>query len=150
MSKNYAAGAPFGDNGNTAFGADSPAPFKAIAAYAGENSAASSVISLTHNTTAIEISATGFTGFMRWIGTGDGEGSVFANASVMNFDHVIPAGTVRRFVVPIESGVNTTYGATITSVQGQNRALGLYQRVAYRAMGIGSVFLNEYGNSNSY
>lgn len=149
MAKNYAAGGGIGDNG-LPVKANNPAPFKAIATYADENGAASSVITLTQNTTAIEIAAQSAPALMRWVGTADSEASVFGNASIMNFDHVIPANTVRRFVVPIESGANTTFGATITSVQGQNREYGLFRRVAFASNGISSVYLTEYGKSNSY
>ena len=149
MAKNYAAGGPVGDNGMFV-GALTPAPYKAIATYADENGFASSVITLTQNTTAIEIATGGGLAVMRWIATSDTEGSVFGNASIMNLDHAIPPNSVRRFVVPIESGANTTFGATITSVQGQNREYGLFRRVAYATTTISSVFLTEYGKSNSY
>ncbi len=149
MAKNYAAGMPIGDNAMPV-GALTPAPFKALVSYGDENGAASSVITLTQNTTAIEIAAQSSPAIMRWIATTDTEASVFANASVASFDHIIPANTVRRFVVPIESAVNTTFGATITSVQGQNREYGLFRRVAYGTNGISSVYLSEYSKSNSY
>lgn len=126
-------------------GALTPAPYKAISRYLDENGAASSVISLTHDTTAIEIAAQGNPVVMRWVATTDTQASVVAIAgSTANFDHVIPANTVRRFVVPIEVGTGTS------SVQGANREYGLYQRVAYATQGIASVALTEYGKSNSY
>lgn len=148
--KNYAGGTPMGENGVPIFGAQAPAPYKAIARYARENAAASSVVTLTQDTTAIEIATAGSPGVMRWIATTDTEASVFANASIQTYDHVIPANTVRRFVVPIESGTNTTFGATITSVQGQNREYGLFRRVAFATTGISSVYVSEYSKSNSY
>lgn len=129
---------------------NTPAPYKAIATYLDENGAASSVLTLTHNTTAIEIGTQGTAAVMRWIATSDTEGSVFGNASIMNFDHFIPPNSIRRFVVPIESAINTTFGATITSVQGQNREYGLFRRIAYATQGIASVALTEYSKSNSY
>lgn len=140
--KNYSAGKPIGNNNIPLY--DSPPPFKAIGRFADENGLASSVVTLTHNTTAIEIATQAQSGIMRWITTSDVEGSVFANASIQSFDHVIPPNTVRRFVVPIESDVQTQ------SVQGANRANGLFRRVAYGTTAIGSVFLAEYGSSNSY
>lgn len=149
MAQNYAAGAPQGDRGPF-LGALSVAPLKAIARYASQNAVASSVVSLTHDTTAIEIAAQSAPVIMRWIATTDTEASVFGNASIMNFDHVVPPNEVRRFVVPIESAVNTTVGATITSVQGANREYGLFRRVAYTTQGIASVYVSEYGKSNSY
>lgn len=144
MSKQYAAGTPVGNNGVPIYG--SPAPYKAIATYADENGAASSVITLTQNTTAIEIAAQSAPAILRWIATADTEASVFGNASIMNLDHVVPANTVRRFVVPIESPPNQGY----SSMQGVNRLEGLYRRVAYASNGVSSVYLTEYGSSNSY
>lgn len=149
MAVNYAAGAPQGDRGPF-LGALAVAPLKSIAPRVSENGVVSSVITLTQNTTAIEITAQTAPVIMRWIATTDTEGSVFGNASIMNFDHVIPINEVRRFVVPIESATNTTVAATITSVQGQNREYGLFRRVAYATQGIASVYMSEYGKSNSY
>ena len=123
---------------------NSPAPFKAIARYADENGVVSSVVTLTQDTTAIEIAAQSAPAIMRWIGTADTEASVFANASIQSFDHVVPPNTVRRFVVPVESVVQTQ------SIQGANRANGLFRRVAYGTTTAASVFLAEYGSSNSY
>lgn len=160
MSKNYAAGPPMGDNQVPLQGV--PAPYKAIASNGNVNQAASSVITLTENTTAIEIGTMGAAGaLMRWIPVTEtaavspfasvvGVSSVGATYAA-NFDHEIAANTVRRFVVPIESAANTTFGATITSVQGQNREYGLFRRVAIiSAGGISSVLLTEYSKSNSY
>lgn len=148
MAKNYAAGTPVGDNQMPIYG--SPAPFKAVARYAKENATVSSVVTLTQDTTAIEVATAGLPGIIRWVPTTDTEASVFANASIQSFDHVIPANTVRRFVVPIESGTNTTFGATITSVQGQNREYGLFRRLAFASTGVSSVYVAEYSKSNSY
>lgn len=153
--KNYAAGTPVGMNQIPLY--QSPAPYKAINLNGNVNQAASSVITLTENTTAIEI-ATGGTGgaVMKWISISDTNASVVTISSVgatnaPNFDHAIPASTVRRFVVPIETGANTTFGATVTSVQGANRELGLFRRVAIiSAGGISSVLVTEYASSNSY
>lgn len=156
MAKNYVGETPVGANGVPFLGADAPAPYKAIAQYLDENGLASSVISLTQNTTAIEIATQGTPAVMRWVPvTETAAVSPFASiiaiaGATANFDHVIPANTVRRFVVPIETGVNTTFGATITSVQGQNREYGLFQRVAYATQGVASVALTEYSKSNSY
>lgn len=149
MAKNYAGGTPAGNNTLPIYG--SPDPVKAIEQYYSENAVASSVITLTDNTTAIEIAAGGTPVIMRWVTTTDGTG---VNSSVIaaplasaNFDHVIPANTVRRFVVPIESQSNAQgYG----SVVGQRVAYGLMARVAYKTQAVASVYLSEFGNSNSY
>lgn len=146
MSKNYAAGGAIGNN-NQPVDASHPAPVKAIARYVYENGVASSVLTLTQNTTAIEVATGATPAVMRWVATSDTEASVVAIAgATANFDHEVPANAVRRFVVPIESAPNQGY----SSMQGTNRAEGLYQRVAIKSQGVGSVLTTEYGSSNSY
>jgi hypothetical protein len=142
--KNYAAGDPVGNNQQPI--RQAPAPYKAIARYAVDTTAASSVISLSENTTAIEIGTGGAGVVMRWVATSDTQASVVGiNGATSNFDHLIPANTVRRFVVPIETAVSSN-----GSVQGANRENGLYQRVAVKPQGTGSVLVAEYGSSNAY
>lgn len=134
---NYAPSLPREKNGEVLQGY--PAPKLALARYAPENSSASSVISVSHNTTALEITAITNAAAMRWVATSDTQASVVTIAGgTANFDHIIPVGTVRRFVVPIES--NPQSG----SVQGINRELGLYQRFAIKSIGIGSVLSAEF------
>ncbi len=145
MALNYSAGQAVGDNGVPQFQA--PPPFKAVEQYTSENATASSVISLTDNTTAIEITSGGLATFMRWVPTTETAGvspfgSVIGIAgATANYDHVIPANTVRRFVVPRESTPNQG----TSSMVGDNRAYGLFQRVAVKAAGIASVMVTEYG-----
>ena len=77
---------------------------------------------------------------MKWIDTGSTNPSVISIAGgTANFDHAIPTGTVRRFVIPIEA--RATQGA---SAVGINRGEGLYQRVAIKSIGIASVLTTEY------
>lgn len=116
-----------------------PAPALSLARYGAENSTTSSVISFTHDTTAIEIAAVGGPAVMRWVATSDTQASVVSAVSGANFDHVIPTGQYRRFVVPIER-----QGIGMTSIVGANRLNGLYQRVAIKSMGIASVLTTEY------
>lgn len=141
---NYSKGKPVGNNGIPQF--DSPPAVKAIATYTDENALVSSVITLTQNTTAIEVGAVGGAAVLRWIGTGDTEGSVISAVSGANYDHSVGTGTVRRFVVPVEGVQATGYG----SLMGTNREEGLFRRVALKTVGIASVMLTEYGSSNSY
>jgi hypothetical protein len=147
MAQNYAAGTPVGGNQVPLYG--SPAAFKSVQEFYSPNAVASSVVTLSQNTTALEIAAGGTPVIMRWVPTTDTAASVVA-VGTPNFDHVIPANTVRRFVVPIETGVNAMAGATVTSFVGQNREYGLYQRVAYKTEAAASVYVAEFGNSNSY
>jgi hypothetical protein len=122
-----------------------PAPKKALKQYMGTNTIASSVISLDHATTSIEMAAVGATAYMRWVPQTETAavapaGSVIAVAgSTSNWDHVIPAGVTRRFVVPRE-----TAGASPGSVVGLNRQEGLYQRVAYITPVAASVLTSEF------
>ena len=134
---NYAPRLPYDKTGEPLQGY--PSPKLALSRYASENSTNSSVISVTHDTTALEITAIGNAAVMRWVTTGDTQASVVSIAgATANFDHVIPNGTVRRFVIPIESETQTG------SVQGINREIGLYQRVAIKSIGIASVLLAEF------
>lgn len=151
-SLNYARGVPNGNN-NVPF-QGLPAAVKAIARYVYENGTASSVITLSDNTTAIEISggaSTTVAAVMRWVPVGEGTSAPFASViaiagATANYDHVIPPSTVRRFVVPIE--VNNPQG--YSSQVGLNIENGLYRRVAIKTQGVASVLLTEYGNSNNY
>lgn len=149
MAKNYGGGTPIGANGTPVYGA--PDAVKAIEQYYSENAVASSVITLTDNTTSVEIAAGGTPVIMRWVLASDGTGPqssvIAAPTASANFDHVIPANTVRRFVVPIEVR-NNAQGAG--SVVGQRVAYGLMARVAYKTQAVASVYVSEYGNSNSY
>lgn len=130
---------------------NTPAPFKAVKQYLSENATASSVITLTDNTTAVEISAQIAPVAIRWVYVSDGTGpqtSVIAIAgSTANFDHVLPANTVRRFVIPIEVQYSLNPNASAVGTRVEN---GLFARLAYKTAGAASVAVIEYGSSNSY
>lgn len=104
-----------------------------------ENATASSVISTTHDTTALEVTTVGVAAFVKWIRTSDTTASVVSATATANFDVAVPANWNRLLVVPIEVTGNHT------SVQGINRAEGLYQRYAIKTAGIGSVMVTELG-----
>lgn len=142
---NYSKGQPVGNNGVPQF--EAPAPVLALARNGNTSQTVSSVTSLTQDTTAIEIAVQGAAGaVMKWVATTDTGASVFGISSVgatnaPNFDHAIPANTVRRFVVPMES--MTQWAGSVQ--QGANRLNGLYQRVAIASGGgVSSVLLTEY------
>lgn len=120
---------------------NSPPPFAAINRFGGENSSASSVITVSSITTAVEIAAVGGPAVMRWVTTADTQASVVSAISGTNFDHVIPTGTLRRFVIPQE---RTPTNDPTASVQGVNLQMGLYQRVAVKSVGVASVLTTEY------
>lgn len=141
---NYAKGKPVGNNNLPFY--DSPPAVKAVVSRMSENAATSSTITVSQNSTALEIATQGTPALLRWITTSDTDPSVFGNASIMNYDHVIPANTVRRFVIPIE--VNNPQG--YSSMVGANIENGLFRRFAWRTQGAASVFSTEYGSSNSY
>ncbi len=109
---------------------DAPPPFVSLKTYQSENAVASSVISLTPNTTDLEIGAIGGQGIViRWVPLTETasvapRGSVVASGVSANFDHLIPAGQFRRFIVPKETQGQMA-GGQIGSVN------GLYQRVAW-------------------
>ncbi len=142
---NYSKGKAVGDNGVPHF--DSPPAVIALVSGGITNAASSSVITLSQDATQVEVAVMG-TGaaVIKWIATGDTVGSVYSISSVgatfpANFDNEIPRDTVRHFVIPIESQTSQGY----SSMQGANRANGLYQRLAVVAAGgISSVLVTQY------
>lgn len=143
MSINYAPQLPIDKGGNNM--QEFPAPLKAKVVRASDNASTSSVISFGHDTTTIEIGAVTAPAVLRWVPTTETAGvapagSVISDAGTANFDHLVQAGTVRRFVIPIESRGLNSFGSAV----GINRQAGLYQRVAYKSAGVGSVLLTEY------
>lgn len=129
MSLNYAVGIPHDKNSEPLHG--SPSPIKAKKTWS-TTQLASSVITLTDDTTVLEVTAGGGQGvYIRWVPVGETAGvttaaSVISSGlGVANFDHAVGAGMTRRFVVPIETvGVHN-------SVVGINVEAGLYKRVAW-------------------
>ena len=63
---------------------DCPPAVKSLEQYVYENGTASSVISLTHDTTAIEIGTGGTAAVMRWVTTSDTQASIIAIAGARN------------------------------------------------------------------
>lgn len=114
-------------------------PFVALEEDLSENNVVSSLITLTDNTTEIEVAAVGAAAAIKWIATGDTIGSVITAAgTTADFDFVIPPNMMRRFPVPIEKFVAQT------SVVGLNKQYGLYNRVAVKSVAIGSILTTQY------
>ncbi len=111
----------------------------------------SSIRTLTQDTTAIEIAATGGPVYMKWLKQSVVDSSV-AGTSVLatgaaNFDHVIPSNTYRRFVVPIATNNPQGY----SSMVGANIENGLFPAVAIiGGTGASVIGITQYGSSNSY
>lgn len=125
-----------------------PAPYLANARYVNENGVASSVITVNDKTTSLEITANGGAAIMRWVPRTETAGvspfgSVIGVAgATANYDHVIPANTMRRFAIPIE----VQYTAP-SSMVGANTMNGLYQRFAIKSatlLGLSSVLTSEF------
>ena len=103
-----------------------------------ENIIVSSVLAFTHNTTEIEVAAVGQGVAGKWAAN-QATSVVTATGAGANFDFVVPSGESRRYVVPRES--SGSYG----SVQGVNRAEGLFTAIAYKTLaGNGSVLTAEF------
>lgn len=131
----YANNIPNDVAGNDVQGAAMLIP--AIVSMTSENATVSSVITVNDNTTDLEVAAVGVTGFVKWIARSDTTASVISAAGTANYDVVIPAGTVRRLVIPRESG-------GVSSIVGANIANGLYNRYAIKSAGIGSILSTQY------
>jgi hypothetical protein len=110
-----------------------PAPYKAVVTTHKPNCSSSSILYLNPNTTLIEVSAFGGQGVaVRWVPSVEGAaatpfGSVVGATSLLgispNFDHIIPTGVVRRFVIPKE---------TMGQATGQAASIhGLYSKMAF-------------------
>ena len=135
MSINYQKQLPK-DRGGDAL-QEFPAPFLAVKRTTSENATVSSVITLSDQTTSLEVTALGVGAALRWVPATDTQASVVTAVSGANYDHVIPPNTMRRFVVPQEF-------IPTPSIAGANVANGCYARVAYRSFGIGSIMSSEF------
>lgn len=150
-SLNYAKGIPMGNNQMPA-SYDAPPAVKAVVATLSENATTSSLIGLSQNTTAVEISTQGTAAAFKWVNIADVNGSVAATSVIAvagttaNFDHIVAPNTVRRFVVPIEVNNPQGYGSMV----GANIENGLFRYMALKTQGVASVMLTQYGSSNSY
>lgn len=132
---NYAKRQPVDESGLPMFAY--PQAYLALDEDASENNTVSSVITLTDSTTVIEVSAIGGAAAIKWIAIGNTNPSVVTAAATADFDHTIPSGMVRRFVVPQET-------AGINSIVGANKKNGLYNRVAIKSVGVASVYTTQY------
>ena len=135
MSNTYAKKQPIDESMNVLQNA--PAPIVALRSWNVQNQVASSVVSLNPNTSRMEIGAVGPAGsqgvVIKWIPTTDTtQASVISSGlTVANFDHWIPQGTTRWFVVPRE-----TAGAPILANAQLGSINGLYQRLAWINAGL--------------
>jgi hypothetical protein len=138
MSQPYAKMIPVDKGGNSL--QDFPPANVALQRDYSENNGTSSIITLNASTTNLEVGCQGASGaVIRWIAVGDTQASVIsAVGSTANYDHFIPIGTVRKFVVPVE-----TRGMS-SSVVGANAQAGLYARIAVKSVGIASVITTQY------
>lgn len=148
---NYAKGMAVGNNNIPFF--NSPPPVKAIRQTFSENATVSSVITLSESTTAVEITAGGAPVAIRWVSVADASTaatSVITTAGSgtgSNYDHVTASNSRVRFVIPIDTGPTGVAGNA--SAVGANIENGLFRRLAYKTQGISSVFIAEYGSSNT-
>lgn len=137
--QNYAKQLPKDKNDNLL--QEFAVPFPAIRTTAVDNASTSSVTAVSSITTSLEIAAIGAPAAIKWTTQANlsATSSVITAAGTANFDNVIPSGTVRRFVMP-----RNTAGLSMGSVSGINVQEGLYNAVAAKSMGVGSVLLTEY------
>ena len=103
-----------------------------------ENISVSSVLAFTHDTTEIEVTAVAQGVAGRWAAN-QATSVVTATGTGANFDFVVPSGESRRFVIPRETS------GSYASVQGVNRAEGLFTAIAFKTLaGNGSVLTAEF------
>ncbi len=133
---------PFGKRGEVKVGY--PPAKVALVTTNKENASASSILLLSHDTTELEVTAAGQNVAGKWITQANVDASV-AGTSVItasgtaNFDFMVVNNTFRRVAVPIATIANGS------SVQGVNRANGLYPAIAFKTFtGNGSVLTAEF------
>lgn len=136
MAVNYSRALPK-DRGSNEVMPGYPAAVTAVRTLTTENATVSSVITLNDQTTMLEVTAVGSNAVLKWIASTDTQASVISAAGTANYDHVIPSGVMRQFVVPQER-------AGITSIAGANIMNGCFQRLAYKSTGTGSILSTEY------
>lgn len=137
MARNYANGIPVDENGNQMQGLPPPVIAQAATAVV---AVISSVITFNNNSTDIEVAALNAAAAIKWIGVGAAQTSVISSsASGNNFDHIIPSGGYRKFVIPRE-----TQGIAGPALA--NSVHGLYQRLAVITTGAtpASILVTEY------
>ena len=143
MSKNYSPELPLGKMGEIK---TNYVPAKvALTAQNKENASASSILLLTHDTTEIEVTASGQNVAGKWLSQAVVDSSV-AGTSVLtafgtaNFDFMVSNNNTERYVVPI-----ATTGQSSGSIMGVNRREGLYPAVAFKTFaGNGSVLTAQF------
>lgn len=136
MAQNYANAIPTDERGNPMQGLPPPVVAQASTAIL---AATSSAIIFNNNSTDIEVAAPNGAVALKWITIGNTNPSVFSSVGGANFDHVIPSGGYRKFVIPRET-------AGIAGPALANSIHGLYQRVAVAPVNgvISSILVTEY------
>lgn len=149
--QNYARGIPMGNNQMPASFIAPPAVAAIGTTVRDTATTTSSILVFNQNTTAIEVAATGGPVYIKWLTQAVVDSSV-AGTSILgtgagaNFDHIIPAATYRRFVLPIATNNPQGYGSMV----GANRENGLYPNMAYVGAVTSIIAVTQYGSSNSY
>ena len=142
MSDFYPA-TPTGKKGEVKVGY--PPAAVALARQNKENTSASSILLLTHDTTEIMVCPVGAGVAGKWLSRATVDSSVAGTsvitaADTANFDFVIPTGEHQHFAVPISTNVQSS-----GSVMGVNRKHGLYPAVAFKTIaGAGSVLTAQF------
>lgn len=138
MAKNYANAIPFDEAGNPMQGL--PPPVLAQATTVAVTNI-SSVVTFNNNSTDIEVFAPNKAVAIKWIGVGATQTSVISSSlGTSNFDHTVPSGTYRKFVIPRE-----TQGIAGPALA--NSIHGLYQRLAVIPIDsttVASILVTEY------
>lgn len=141
MGINYAKELPSDKNGSKM--QEYYPAYKSLTRYGTNNATISSVITLTDNTTVVEIAANGSPVAVRWIPSTETASvspfaSIITTGASANFDHIVAKDTVKQFVVPQES-------QGISSIVGINVQSGLYKRVAFMSgAAVSSIMVSEF------
>lgn len=137
MALNYANAVPVDERGNPMQGLP---PAVIALATTTISTSISSVVTFNNNSTDIEVAAPNIAVAIKWIGVGASQTSVISSSlGTANFDHTVPSGGYRKFVIPRE-----TQGIAGPALA--NSVHGLYQRMAVIPIngGVASILVTEY------
>ena len=99
-----------------------------------DNASASSVTSLTDNTSVVEVTAITTAAGIRWAVN---QATSIITGAGANFDNIIPLNGTRTFIVPRRQ-------QAVASISGINTQEGLFPAIATISIGNGSVMLAQY------
>lgn len=125
MARDYASPQPVDRNGNlvqSEIASPNPAVSQVIS-----GALVSSIVALDGRATVLEVATGNGPAAIKWFGSVIGSANINPSVTTANYDNVIPANWIRRFVIPQSVIGVSTAGSVVGGYGSQN---GLYSQVA--------------------